>query len=110
MNYRTVVMYIEIGSFVTCVVGWILVCSTMQMEYWASSEVASTVLTTNHFYSNLWKDCSSDSTGMTDCKVFPTLLALQRKSIYSAVMYLAVSQNFFKHSNIKHSLVVDTLK
>ncbi|XP_060784599.1 claudin-10 [Neoarius graeffei] len=77
MNYRTVVMYLEIGSFVTCVVGWILVCSTMQMEYWALSEVTSTVLITSHFYSNLWKDCTSDSTGMTDCKQFPTLLALQ---------------------------------
>lgn len=85
MNYRTVVMYLEIGSFVTCVVGWILVCSTMQMEYWALSEVTSTVLTTSHFYSNLWKDCTSDSTGMTDCKQFPTLLALQRKSVDSDV-------------------------
>ncbi|XP_017336064.1 claudin-10 isoform X2 [Ictalurus punctatus] len=77
MNYRTVVMYTEIGSFVTCVVGWILVCSTLPMEYWTFSEVASTVITTDHFHSNLWKDCTTDSTGMVDCKEFPTLLGLQ---------------------------------
>ncbi|MCI4378025.1 hypothetical protein PGIGA_G00211100 [Pangasianodon gigas] len=77
MKYRTIVMYTEIGCFVTCVIGWMLVCSTMPMEYWTYSEVASTVLTTNYFHSNLWKDCTTDSTGMIDCKAFPTLLALQ---------------------------------
>ncbi|TSQ01581.1 Claudin-10 [Bagarius yarrelli] len=77
MKRRTVIMYIEMGSFVICVIGWMLVCATMPMEYWSFSEVASTVLTTNYFHSNLWKDCTTDSTGMVDCKVFPTLLALQ---------------------------------
>ncbi|KAI5615277.1 claudin-10-like, partial [Silurus asotus] len=67
---------IEIGCFVACVVGWILIFSTLPMENWTYSEVASTVLTTNYFHSNLWKDCTSDSTGMVDCKMFPTLLAL----------------------------------
>lgn len=81
-------MHIEIGSFVSCVIGWILICATMPLEFWTYSEVASTVLTTNYFHSNLWKDCTSDSTGMIDCKAFPTLLALQRKSAYLAVTYL----------------------
>lgn len=100
-------MYIEIGCFVTCVVGWILVCSTLPMEYWTFSEVSSTVLTTNHFHSNLWKDCTSDSTGMVDCKAFPTLISLQRKSAYfcSYSAYLAVYQMFFKHL-IKHTNVI----
>lgn len=81
-------MYLEIGSFVSSVVGWIMVCSTMPMEYWTFSEVVSSVITTNYFHSNLWKDCTTDSTGMVDCKSFPTLLALKRKSAYSAIMYL----------------------
>lgn len=92
-------MYFEIGSFVTCVVGWILVCSTMPMEYWTFSEVASTVLTTNHFHSNLWKDCTSDSTGMIDCKEFPTLIALQRKSANSPVIYLMIISLNIQDSN-----------
>ncbi|KAK2850371.1 hypothetical protein Q7C36_009154 [Tachysurus vachellii] len=77
MNKRTFVMYLEIGSFVSSVVGWILVCSTMPMEYWTFSEVVSSVITTNYYHSNLWKDCTTDSTGMVDCKAFPTLLALK---------------------------------
>ncbi|XP_016097615.1 claudin-10-like [Sinocyclocheilus grahami] len=74
---RTVMMYTEIGCFVACVCGWILVCSTMPTNYWTYSEVDSLVLTSGHYFSNLWKDCLSDSTGVTDCKEFPTLLALQ---------------------------------
>ncbi|XP_062312656.1 claudin-10-like [Osmerus eperlanus] len=76
MNYRTVVMYIEIGCFVVCVSGWILVCSTMPTEIWTWSEVSSIVLTTSNYFSNLWKDCVSDSTGMSDCKGIPSLFAL----------------------------------
>ncbi|XP_071783194.1 claudin-10-like [Centroberyx gerrardi] len=76
MNYRTVVMYMEIGCFVVCVSGWILVCSTMPTEIWTWSEVDSIVLTTSNYFSNLWKDCISDSTGVSDCKGIPSMLAL----------------------------------
>ncbi|XP_034417614.1 claudin-10-like [Cyclopterus lumpus] len=76
MSYRTVVMYTEIGCFVVCVTGWILVCSTMPTEIWTWSEVNSIVLTTSNYFSNLWKDCISDSTGVSDCKGIPSMLAL----------------------------------
>ncbi|XP_072253085.1 claudin-10-like [Leuresthes tenuis] len=76
MGYRTVVMYTEIGCFVVCVSGWILVCSTMPTEIWTWSEVGSIVLTTSNYFSNLWKDCISDSTGVSDCKGIPSLLDL----------------------------------
>uniref|UniRef100_A0A3B4WLZ8 Claudin n=1 Tax=Seriola lalandi dorsalis TaxID=1841481 RepID=A0A3B4WLZ8_SERLL len=66
----------EIGCFVVCVSGWILVCSTMPTEIWTWSEVDSIVLTTSNYFSNLWKDCISDSTGVSDCKGIPSLLAL----------------------------------
>lgn len=79
MKYRTVIMYSEIACFVVCVCGWILVCSTMPTEQWTWSEVESIVLTTSNYFSNLWKDCISDSTGVSDCKGFPSMLALQGK-------------------------------
>lgn len=69
-------MYMEIGCFVVCVSGWILVCSTMPTEIWTWSEVDSIVLTTSNYFSNLWKDCISDSTGVSDCKGIPSMLAL----------------------------------
>uniref|UniRef100_A0A8C6LMC2 Claudin 10 n=1 Tax=Nothobranchius furzeri TaxID=105023 RepID=A0A8C6LMC2_NOTFU len=76
MGHRTVVMYVEIGCFVVCVAGWILVCSTMPTEIWTWSEVSGLVVTTANYYSNLWKDCVSDSTGVSDCKGIPSLMAL----------------------------------
>ncbi|TNN61510.1 Claudin-10 [Liparis tanakae] len=76
MKYRTVVMYVEIGCFVSCLCGWILVCSTLPTEYWTFSEVGSIVLTTSNYYSNLWRDCISDTTGVSDCKDYPSMLAL----------------------------------
>ncbi|XP_029306487.1 claudin-10 [Cottoperca gobio] len=76
MKYRTLVMYMEIGCFVSCLCGWILVCSTLPTEYWTFSEVGSIVLTTSNYYSNLWKDCISDTTGVSDCKDYPSMLAL----------------------------------
>lgn len=69
-------MYMEIGCFVSCLSGWILVCSTLPTEYWTFSEVGSIVLTTSNYYSNLWKDCISDTTGVSDCKDYPSMLGL----------------------------------
>ncbi len=82
MKYRTVVMYMEIGCFVCCLCGWILVCSTLPTEYWTFSEVGSIVLTTSNYYSNLWKDCISDTTGVSDCKDYPSLLALPGRLLW----------------------------
>uniref|UniRef100_A0A3Q3JB25 Claudin n=1 Tax=Monopterus albus TaxID=43700 RepID=A0A3Q3JB25_MONAL len=76
MAYRNVVMYIEIGCFVVCLSGWVLVCSTLPIESWTWSEASKIVLTSPRFFSNLWKDCVSDSTGVSDCKEIPSLLAL----------------------------------
>ncbi|KAI4885920.1 hypothetical protein NFI96_030901 [Prochilodus magdalenae] len=96
MNYRTVIMYVEIGCFLCCVCGWILVCSTMPIEYWTYSEVASSVLTSAHMYSNLWKDCTSDSTGMTDCKGFPSMLSLQMYiHLCRALIFTSIILGFF---------------
>uniref|UniRef100_A0A8C9WWG4 Claudin n=1 Tax=Sander lucioperca TaxID=283035 RepID=A0A8C9WWG4_SANLU len=66
----------EIGCFVVCVSGWMLVCSTLPIDIWTWSELDSIVLGTSNYFSNLWKDCMSDSTGVTDCKDIPSLLAL----------------------------------
>uniref|UniRef100_A0A3Q1FZH5 Claudin n=1 Tax=Acanthochromis polyacanthus TaxID=80966 RepID=A0A3Q1FZH5_9TELE len=75
MKYRMKVMYLEIGCFVSCLCGWMLVCSTLPTEYWSYSD-SLTVLTTSNFYSNLWRDCVSDDTGVSDCKDYPSMLAL----------------------------------
>ncbi|XP_035030704.1 claudin-10 isoform X2 [Hippoglossus stenolepis] len=96
MGYRTVVMYMEIGCFVVCVSGWILVCSTMPTEIWTWSEVDSIVLTTSNYFSNLWKDCISDSTGVSDCKGIPSMLALNWDiHMCRALIIISIILSFF---------------
>lgn len=48
-------------------------------EIWTWSEVDSIVLTTSNYFSNLWKDCTSDSTGVSNCKGIPSMFALNCK-------------------------------
>ncbi|XP_051996401.1 claudin-10-like [Xyrauchen texanus] len=76
MRKRTVVMYVEIGCFVSCLCGWVLICSTLATDYWIVSESSNVVLEAGEYYSNIWKDCVSDSTGVSDCKYYPSMMDL----------------------------------
>lgn len=95
---RTVIMYVEIGCFLSCVCGWILICSTLPTEYWNFSEVGDAVLTTVNYFSNLWMDCVSDTTGVSDCKNYPSMLALPGKTtcnisfiiLYNIIYYIYI--------------------
>lgn len=69
-------MATEIVAFIVTISGWILVCSTLPTDYWKVSSVDGTVITTATFWSNLWKTCVTDSTGVSNCKDFPSMLAL----------------------------------
>lgn len=69
-------MATEIVAFLLSISGWILVSSTLPTDYWKVSSVDGTVITTATFWSNLWKTCVTDSTGVSNCKDFPSMLAL----------------------------------
>uniref|UniRef100_A0A8B9JGJ8 Claudin n=1 Tax=Astyanax mexicanus TaxID=7994 RepID=A0A8B9JGJ8_ASTMX len=69
-------MATEIVAFLLSISGWILISSTLPTDYWKVSSVDGTVITTATFWSNLWKTCVTDSTGVSNCKDFPSMLAL----------------------------------
>ncbi|XP_030284410.1 claudin-10-like [Sparus aurata] len=70
-------MYQEILAFIFTTSGWALVTSTLPLEYRRVYSPAGTVIiTTPLYFSNLWKNCVTDSTGVSDCKDFPSMLAL----------------------------------
>uniref|UniRef100_A0A8K9UWB0 Claudin n=1 Tax=Oncorhynchus mykiss TaxID=8022 RepID=A0A8K9UWB0_ONCMY len=58
-----------------------VIISTLGIEYWTWSEVGSVVLTTSNYFSNLWKDCVSDSTEVSDCKEYPSMLGLPVRAL-----------------------------
>ncbi|XP_078099856.1 claudin-10a [Sander vitreus] len=89
-------MATEIVAFVLTVSGWILVSSILRLDYWKVSSVDGTVITTATFWSNLWKTCVTDSTGVSNCKDFPSMLALDAYiQVCRGLMIAAVCLGFF---------------
>lgn len=84
-------MVTEIFAFLLTVSGWVLTASTVATDYWKVSSVDGTVITTATFWSNLWKTCVTDSTGVSNCKDFPSMLALDGLFI----VYLFVPLNVY---------------
>ncbi|XP_061596896.1 claudin-15-like isoform X2 [Cololabis saira] len=56
--------------------GWLLVGVAIPNRYWRESSVDGNVITTSTIYENLWMSCATDSTGVHNCRDFPSLLAL----------------------------------
>ncbi|XP_057685448.1 claudin-10a [Corythoichthys intestinalis] len=89
-------MATEIVAFLLNISGWILVSSTLPTDYWKVSSVDGTVITTATFWSNLWKTCVTDSTGVSNCKDFPSMLALDAYiQVCRGLMIAAVCLGFF---------------
>ncbi|KAI3366041.1 hypothetical protein L3Q82_009870 [Scortum barcoo] len=89
-------MATEIVAFLLSISGWILVSSTLPTDYWKVSSVDGTVITTATFWSNLWKTCVTDSTGVSNCKDFPSMLALDAYiQVCRGLMIAAVCLGFF---------------
>ncbi|KAM4559223.1 claudin-10-like [Odontesthes bonariensis] len=76
--------------------GWVLVSSTLPTDYWKVSSLDGTVITTATYWSNLWKACVTDSTGVSNCKDFPSMLALDGYiQACRGLMIAAVCLGFF---------------
>ncbi|KAF3706363.1 Claudin-10 [Channa argus] len=90
-------MATEIVAFLLTISGWILVSSTLPTDYWKVSSVDGTVITTATFWSNLWKTCVTDSTGVSNCKDFPSMLALDGLCCMTACSIYAhrITTDFF---------------
>ncbi|KAM9487278.1 claudin-10 isoform 1-T1 [Clarias gariepinus] len=89
-------MVTEIAAFLIAKSGWVLVSSTLPTDYWKVSSNDGTVITTATFWCNLWKTCVTDSTGVSNCKDFPSMLALDGYiQVCRGLMISAVCLGFF---------------
>uniref|UniRef100_A0A669R3R8 Claudin n=1 Tax=Phasianus colchicus TaxID=9054 RepID=A0A669R3R8_PHACC len=71
---------LEIVGFLLCLVGWAFIGGTLPHSYWRVSSLHGSVITASTLYENLWKSCAEDSTGVSNCKQFGSLLALPGNS------------------------------
>ncbi|KAK2500491.1 hypothetical protein MC885_020825 [Smutsia gigantea] len=80
----------EIIAFMVSISGWVLVSSTLPTDYWKVSTIDGTVITTATYWANLWKTCVTDSTGVSNCKDFPSMLALDVDCNQNQLKYLRI--------------------
>lgn len=67
---------LEAFAFFLGFLGWLMVGIALPNRYWKVSTVDGNVITTSTIYENLWMSCATDSTGVHNCRDFPSLLAL----------------------------------
>uniref|UniRef100_A0A8C8SK28 Claudin n=1 Tax=Pelusios castaneus TaxID=367368 RepID=A0A8C8SK28_9SAUR len=67
---------VEAGGFFLSTIGWGLLGVTLLNSYWRVSTVDGNVITTSTLFENLWQSCATDSTGVYNCRDFPSMLAL----------------------------------
>ncbi|KAM9331795.1 claudin-15b [Pholidichthys leucotaenia] len=67
---------VEVVAFFLGFLAWIMVGVSLPNRYWRESTVEGNVITTSTIYENLWMSCATDSTGVHNCRDFPSLLAL----------------------------------
>lgn len=74
---------IQIFGFLITSLGWLFILCTMAMDYWRISQLGgqggSFIIKVAWYWSNLWKDCFTDSTAVTNCRDFPVLWSVTRK-------------------------------
>ncbi|KAG7484924.1 hypothetical protein MATL_G00055040 [Megalops atlanticus] len=67
---------VEAVAFLLGFLSWVMVGVALPNRYWKVSTVDGNVITTSTIYENLWMSCATDSTGVHNCRDFPSLLAL----------------------------------
>ncbi|XP_034405656.1 claudin-15-like [Cyclopterus lumpus] len=67
---------VEALAFLLGFLAWLMVGIAIPNRYWKVSTVDGNVITTSTIYENLWMSCATDSTGVHNCRDFPSLLAL----------------------------------
>ncbi|KAK5890343.1 hypothetical protein CesoFtcFv8_013869 [Champsocephalus esox] len=68
---------IQVLGFLMSSLGWVFVLCSMAMDYWRIVQLGgqggSFIIKVAWYWSNLWKDCFTDSTAVTNCRDFPVL-------------------------------------
>ncbi|XP_017278137.1 claudin-10 [Kryptolebias marmoratus] len=72
---------IQIFGFLVSSLGWVFVLCSMAMDYWRISQIGgqggSFIIKVAWYWSNLWKDCFTDSTAVTDCRDYGVLWSVR---------------------------------
>lgn len=101
---------VEVVALVLGFVSWLMVGVCLPNRYWRTSTVDGNVITTSTIYENLWMSCATDSTGVHNCREFPSLLALSGMLInnYNYTLFLDpqnINHRSFSKKNVIHEII-----
>lgn len=72
---------IQIFGFLITSLGWLFILCTMAMDYWRITQIGgqggSWIIKAAWYWSNLWKDCFTDTTAVTNCRDYGVLWNVQ---------------------------------
>ncbi|XP_007244261.3 claudin-10 [Astyanax mexicanus] len=72
----------QIWGFLQTVLGWIFIVCSLAMEGWkvaaTGGQGGSAVVIVAWHWSNLWRACSTDANGVSNCYDFPVLWSVER--------------------------------
>ncbi|KAH0626251.1 hypothetical protein JD844_001134 [Phrynosoma platyrhinos] len=67
---------LEAAGLFLASLGWGMLAITLFNSYWRVSTISGNVITTSTLFENLWQSCATDSTGVSNCWEFQSLLEL----------------------------------
>ncbi|XP_053552235.1 claudin-15-like [Bombina bombina] len=87
---------LEITGVLMSLAGSAITGVALTHNEWKVSTVLGSVITSSNLYENLWKSCASDSTGVTNCRDFDSMLALPAYiQVCRALMIFSLVLGFF---------------
>lgn len=67
---------LEVAGFMLGAASWLLTGAALGNDYWKVSSYSGSVIVSNRQYENLWHSCAEDSSGVSNCRDFQSMLAL----------------------------------
>uniref|UniRef100_A0A3P8UCW0 Claudin n=1 Tax=Amphiprion percula TaxID=161767 RepID=A0A3P8UCW0_AMPPE len=90
---------IQVFGFLISTLGWTFVLCTMAMDYWRITQLGgqggSFIIKVAWYWSNLWKDCFTDSTAVTNCRDFPVLWSVTYVQGVRGLLMCGLTLGFF---------------
>lgn len=75
---------IQVFGFLISTLGWLFVSCTTAMDYWriiyVGGKGGNWMIKASWYWSNLWRDCMTDTSSVTNCRDYDVLWSVTRKS------------------------------
>ncbi|XP_030643406.1 claudin-10-like [Chanos chanos] len=91
---------IQIFGFLISTLGWLFVSCTMAMDYWRIVSIGgqggSWIIKAAWYWSNLWRDCFTDTTAVTNCRDYDVLWSVTPYvQAVRGLLMIGMSMGFF---------------